>query len=159
MSLFTMGKKTQTLKPPSVSSADLSSEDPVEPERPGTSGTEILLTTNRRTANAQYAAAQRAEQAYKAKKRSAGARQHRSAAAEHFGKAGSHFKEGIKSFVRMVVAVPWMLRGWREEREIRNEKKSVERFEKQKLKLEEELAKRGAAKEKDVEKGAETPAA
>jgi hypothetical protein len=52
MSLFTMGKKPQTLKPPSVSSEDVSSETPVEAERPGTSGTEILLTTNRRTANA-----------------------------------------------------------------------------------------------------------
>lgn len=145
-----MAKKTPTINPVSNFSSDPKSS--VEPKRPETSGTELLLTTNRRTASAQYAAAQRAEIAYKAKKRSAGARQHRSEAKDHFRKAGWHLKEGLKSSYSMGVAVPWMLRGWREQRQAENERKSVERFEEKKLKLEEKIAKRETVKGKDEEK-------
>ncbi|KAF2678566.1 hypothetical protein K458DRAFT_316721 [Lentithecium fluviatile CBS 122367] len=147
-----MGKKNPSIKPVSASSTDASPKASVEPRRPGTSGTELLLTTNRRTASAQYVAAQRAETAYKAKKRSAGARQHRSEAKDHFWKAGWHLKEGLRSSCSMVAAVPWMLRGWREERQVKNERKAVEKFEKKKLKLEERIAKREAVSKKDEEK-------
>ena len=154
-----MPKKTSTVKPVTTTSKDSSAEPSIEPKRPGTSGTELLLTTNRRTASEQYAAAQRAETAYKAKKRSAGARQHRSEAKEHFSQGLWHLKEGVKSSFGMVSALPWMLRGWREERQNKNEQRAVERFEKKKLKMEEQIAKREAMKGKDEEKAADAAAA
>lgn len=119
-----------------------------EPKRPGTSGTEMLLTTKRRTAKDQFNATVRAENAYKAKKRSAGARQHRVDASTHFKESFSHFGKGVKSCCNMVVAIPWMFRGWKEQRQERNEAKSVERYEKQKQKLEAKMAKREGIKEK-----------
>jgi hypothetical protein len=149
MPFYTMPKKTPVLEPVSTSTADSSSEPSVEPKRPGTSGTELFLTTNRRTASEQYAAAQRAETAYKAKKRSAGARQHRSEAKEHFSQGSWHLKEGVKSCFSMVAALPWMLRDWREDRQNKNEQKAVERFEKKKLKMEGQIAKRDALKKPD----------
>ncbi|KAF2736916.1 hypothetical protein EJ04DRAFT_396242, partial [Polyplosphaeria fusca] len=79
------------------------------PQRPGTSGTEMFLTDNRRTASANYQAAQRAENAYKAKKRSSGARQHRHEATSHFKQSARHLKEGIKSTFRFFAAAPWVL--------------------------------------------------
>lgn len=148
MPLFNMPKKTA--KP--TSSDDASSpKTSAEPQRPGTSGTEMLLTTNRRTASAQYLAAQRAETAYKAKKRSAGARQHRSEAKSHFKQSMFHLKEGFKSCWYMTVAVPWMVREWKENRQTQNEKKAVERYMEKKKKLEERIAKQDATKEKEEE--------
>ncbi|OAK94533.1 hypothetical protein IQ06DRAFT_363398 [Phaeosphaeriaceae sp. SRC1lsM3a] len=119
-----------------------------EPKRPGTSGTEMLLTNKRRTAKDQFQATVRAENAYKAKKRSASARQHRTDAKAHFKESFSHFNKGVKSSGDMIVAVPWMFRGWKAERQERNEAKSVERYEKQKQKLEAKMAKRDGGKEK-----------
>jgi len=153
-----MPKKTPTIEPVSTS-ADDSLEPSVEAKRPGTSGTELLLTTNRRTASEQYAAAQRAETAYKAKKRSAGAHQHRSEAKDHFSQGTWHLKEGVKSSFNMVAALPWMLRGWREDRQNKNEQKAVERFEKKKLKMETQIAKRDALKGKADENAADAAAA
>ncbi|KAF2646360.1 hypothetical protein P280DRAFT_475263 [Massarina eburnea CBS 473.64] len=115
-----------------------------EPKRPGTSGTELLLTTNRRTASAQYLAAQRAETAYKAKKRSEGARSHRTEAKDHFKQSTHHFKEGWKSCFMMVKAVPWMVKDWRAKRQTENEKKAVERYMEKKKKIEERIAEQEA---------------
>jgi hypothetical protein len=159
MPFYNMPKKTPTMEPVSTSSADSSLNPSVEPKRPGTSGTELLLTTNRRTASEQYAAAQRAEVAYKAKKRSAGARQHRTEAKEHFSKSSWHLKEGVKSCFSMVAALPWMLRGWREDRQNKNEQKAVDRFEKKRVKMEEKIAKRDALKGKNEEKAGDAAAA
>jgi tRNA-dihydrouridine synthase len=129
--------------------------EPVEEElkRPGTSGTEMLLTTNRRDAKEQFASHLRAENAYKAKKRSATARQHRIDAKTHFGESFSHFWAAIKSCGSMIVSLPWVFRGWKEERQERNEAKSAEKYEKQKAKLEAKMAKKegGSVKVKDVE--------
>ncbi|KAH7406338.1 hypothetical protein DE146DRAFT_651372 [Phaeosphaeria sp. MPI-PUGE-AT-0046c] len=119
-----------------------------EPKRPGTSGTELVLTNKRRTAKDQFNATLRAENAYKAKKRSASARQHRIDAKMHFAESFSQFRQGVKSCGTMVTAVPWMVRGWKEERQQRSEAKSVERYEKQKQKLEAKMAKRDGGKEK-----------
>jgi hypothetical protein len=150
-----MPKKTPAVAPVSEKPLPGSPEGSVtEPKRPGTSGTELLLTTNRRTASEQYAAAQRAEAAYKAKKRSAGARQHRIEAKDHLKQGTWHLKEFVKSSVKMVAAVPWMLRGWREGRQDRNEEKAVARFEKKRAKMEEAIKKREAMKGKE-EKDAE----
>jgi hypothetical protein len=119
-----------------------SAPDDSEPKRPGTSGTEVLLTTNRRTAKDQFAATLRAENAYKAKKRSATARQHRIDAKTHFVESFTHFWAALKSCGNMIVAVPWVVRGWREERQQQNEVKAAERYEKQKMKLEAKMAKK-----------------
>ncbi|KAJ4290491.1 hypothetical protein N0V90_010708 [Kalmusia sp. IMI 367209] len=131
---------------------DDSPKSSAEPKRPGTSGTEMLLTTNRRTASAQYLAAQRAETAYKAKKRSAGARQHRSEATSHFRQSAFHLKEGVKSCWSMMTAVPWMVRDWKEQKQIQNEKKAVERYMEKKKKLEERIAEQEGGKQKEKEK-------
>lgn len=149
--MFSMAKKVPTVKPVSPSD-DASLKSSAEPEkRPGTSGTEMLLTTNRRTASAQYLAAQRAETAYKAKKRSAGARQHRAEATSHLKLSAHHFKESLKSCWSMVAAVPWMMRAWREDRQRENEKKAVERDMEKKKKLEERLAKQEAGEKEEKE--------
>lgn len=146
-----MSKKTSTIKPVANADGDASPKSSVEPKRPGTSGTELLLTTNRRTASAQYVAAQRAETAYKAKKRSAGAQQHRAEAADHLKLSFHHLKEGMKSCGNMVAAVPWMIRAWRENRQSENEKKAVERYMEKKKKLEDRIAKQEALSKKEKE--------
>ena len=56
--------------------------------------------------------------------------------------------KGVKSCGNMIVAIPWMFRGWKEARQERKEAKSVERYEKQKQKLEAKMAKREGGKEK-----------
>lgn len=148
MPLFDMGKKAPTVAPVPPTSEN-SPKTSTEGKRPGTSGTELLLTTNRRTASAQYLAAQRAETAYKAKKRSAGARQHRSEAAGHFKESLRHFRDGLKSSLNMVTAVPWMFRDWKENRQVENEKKAVERYMEKKKKLEERIAKQEVPGDKE----------
>ena len=67
----TMARKS---KAPASGSPPPESEKPLpdpseQEQRPGTSGTEMLLTTNRRQASANFKKAQRAERTYKAKKR------------------------------------------------------------------------------------------
>jgi hypothetical protein len=149
MGLF--AKKDSTKPLPTALGAE-GAEGEEEPKRPGTSGTEMLLTTNRRTAREQFAATLRAENAYKAKKRSATAHQHRVDAKAHFAESFKQFWAACKSCVNMVVAVPWMVRGWKEERQERSERKETERYEKQKAKLEAKMAKReGRAEKKDDE--------
>lgn len=136
MPLFTMAKKT-----PKIADGESKDSPAEEAQRPGTSGTELLLTTNRRTASAQYQAAQRAEQAYKAKKRAAGVKQHRSDAKVHFKQSAMHFKEGVKSTWAIFASIPWVLRGWKERKQVAAEKKNRERDLEKKKKLEERLAK------------------
>ncbi|KAF1971012.1 hypothetical protein BU23DRAFT_556302 [Bimuria novae-zelandiae CBS 107.79] len=155
-----MAEKIPTVKPISSTNEDPKEGSPLpsaEPKRPGTSGTELLLTTNRRTASAQYLAAQRAETAYKAKKRSASARQHRSEAVSHLKLSAHHLKESVKSGWNMVAAVPWMVRAWKEERQAENEKKAVERYVEKKRKLEERIKRQegGEEGEGEMEKGQE----
>ncbi|KAK7191976.1 uncharacterized protein CC84DRAFT_938038 [Paraphaeosphaeria sporulosa] len=150
MPFYNMAKKVPTVEPVSVTD-EQSPKASIEPKRPGTSGTELLLTTNRRTASQQYAAAQRAENAYKAKKRSASARQHRSEAASHFKLSAHHMKEGFKSCWSMVTAVPWVFKAWKEDRQAMKEKKAVERYMEKKKKLEERIAKQEVAQEKEKE--------
>ncbi|KAJ4356584.1 uncharacterized protein N0V89_004619 [Didymosphaeria variabile] len=145
-----MAKKIPTIKPVSATDEE-SPKSSVEPKRPGTSGTELFLTTNRRTASAQYVAAQRAENAYKAKKRSASARQHRSEAASHFKLSAHHLKESVKSCWSMVAAVPWMVREWKGNRQAENEKKAVERYMEKKKKLEDRIAKQEVPQDKEKE--------
>jgi hypothetical protein len=149
MPLFNMAKNKKVAKIPD-DGKPLPEEPEVErPGTAGTTGTEMMLTTNRRNASHQYQAAQRAENTYKAKKRSAGARQHGSNAKSHFRKSAHHLKECVKSFGSMIGSIPWMFRGWQESRREAEQKKSKERDLKKKKKLEEKLAKSEADAESE----------
>ncbi|KAF1957938.1 hypothetical protein CC80DRAFT_534436 [Byssothecium circinans] len=153
-------------KTPKIAPVDAAENDndastattPEAPQRPGTSGTELLLATNRRTASAQYLAAQRAETAYKAKKRSASARTHRNEAKTHFRQSAHHLKEGGRSLGLMVKAVPWMVREWRERRQTEGERKAVERYMEKKRKMEEKIAEQEAREAREKEGAGEAPA-
>ena len=106
--------------------------------------------TNRQAANKQFRAAQRAEEAYKAKKRSAGARKHSNDAKVHFQQSAHHLKEFFKSIGNLIMAGPWMYRAWQEKRrEIADEKTKTRNAEKRK-KLEEQLNKH-AEEDKEIE--------
>lgn len=79
-----------------------------EKARPGTSGTELLLTSNRREASKQFQKAQRAEQTYKAKKRASAARRDLQSARHHFKESASHLKAGTTMLITSIKAVPYM---------------------------------------------------
>lgn len=64
--------------------------------RPGTSGTELGLRANREKASTALERAQRAEAAYRAKRRATYARKDYQAAKEHFKNAGKSIKAGSK---------------------------------------------------------------
>lgn len=66
-----------------------------EPARPGTSGTEMLLTNNRRRASHRYKDAQKKEREYKTKKRSASARANYTAAVSATSPWGSHIASSM----------------------------------------------------------------
>ncbi|KAH7123621.1 hypothetical protein B0J11DRAFT_606547 [Dendryphion nanum] len=135
---------------PSRSSSPSPTAKPL-PARPGTSGTEALLTTNRRTASAHFIAAQRAEQTYKAKKRTASAKVQRSDAARHFGDAGRSFGMGMKCLAEVVRAGPWVVRSWCEEwREGRDARERVRVLER-KRRLEERLEGKGKGRMEERE--------
>ncbi|KAF2704446.1 hypothetical protein K504DRAFT_461206 [Pleomassaria siparia CBS 279.74] len=132
------------------------------PKRPDTAGTELLLVTDRRTASAKYLAAQRAEKAYKAKKRTAGVAKHRVDAKAHFRQSAHHLNEGMKSSWRIVATLPWMARGWKERRVEKKELKSREKEMEKKRKSEERIARQAetdAEKERENEKEVEVEAA
>jgi hypothetical protein len=108
--------------------------------RPGTSGTENLLTTNRRQASANFQRAARAERAYKAKKRSAAARTSASEARTHFAEAARHFARGIKKSFGVLGSLPYVFGEWEESMRAKQDEKKRERAVAQRKKLEEQLA-------------------
>ncbi|EON97685.1 hypothetical protein UCRPA7_6838 [Phaeoacremonium minimum UCRPA7] len=136
---------------------DDSNEKPLpEPNnRPGTSGTEALLVTNRRRASEKYQQAQRAERTYKAKKRSAAARANYVEAKTHFKESARHFKAGMSMTLSVVKCVPYMFSEKSAERKrIADEKKRKRAMEKKK-KWEEALAKEAADAEGEERKKSE----
>lgn len=110
-----------------------------EPQRPGTSGTEMLLVNNRQRASVRLRDAQRKERAYKTKKRSTQARANWSQAKQHFKEGFAHNMNGVKLTWRVVSSVGYLFRA-------KNDKLKAEAEEKRKLraadkqrKLEEKL--------------------
>jgi hypothetical protein len=95
--------------------------------RPGTSGTELILTSNRRAASQTFQAARRAERSYKARKRSAAARTAYASAKIHFGAAAHHFKVGMKLTFDVVRSIPYIVEDKRERGRAAAEEKKVER--------------------------------
>ncbi|CZT44093.1 uncharacterized protein RSE6_04218 [Rhynchosporium secalis] len=78
--------------------------------RPGTSGTELNLRSDRQKAQTSYQRAAEAEQAYRAKRRATYARKDMTAAKEHFKVAGTSIKEGTKCVISAVRAGPAILK-------------------------------------------------
>lgn len=97
------------------------------PGRPGTSGTELVLTSNRRAASQTFQAARRAERTYKARKRAAAARTAYASAKTHFGAAAHHFKVGVKLTVEVVRSVPYVVQDKRERSRLAAEQKRLEK--------------------------------
>ncbi|KUJ18128.1 uncharacterized protein LY89DRAFT_717732 [Mollisia scopiformis] len=115
--------------------------------RPGTSGTELGLRANREKASSAYERAQRAEAAYRAKRRATYARKDYQAAKEHFKNAGKSFKEGSKCAWLAVKAGPAILMEKKEKMREGKEKKDREKAEEKKRLWEEK------AKKKSVDEG------
>lgn len=114
------------------------------PKRPGTSGTENLLITNRRTASEQLQKAQRAERAYRAKKHASLARTNYNETKTHFKEAFSHFGSGFKGLFSVIRAIPYLIGEKREARRKNTDAKKRQRDLEKKKKLEEALARQSA---------------
>ncbi|KAI1342319.1 hypothetical protein F5Y15DRAFT_412830 [Xylariaceae sp. FL0016] len=123
-----------------------------EAKRPGTSGTMNNLITNRRQASENFAKAQRAEKAYRAKKQAAIARANFNETKTHFREAFSHLKLGFKGAFSVVRAVPHLVSEKREARRKQADQKKRERHLEQKKKLEEELARQSTAGDEEEKK-------
>ncbi|KAF4454894.1 hypothetical protein F53441_2687 [Fusarium austroafricanum] len=132
-----MAKSKSKSKKPEVES-DAGSE---EQARPGTSGTENMLMTNRRQASEQFAKASRAEKAYRTKKKAALARANYTQTKENFKEGFSHFKLAFKGLFSVIISFPYLIG---EKQELRRQKTDAKKREKNlamKKKLEEQLAK------------------
>lgn len=148
-----MAKKPSkdTAKDPVKGKEEEEPEKPLPTPRPGTSGTENLLITNRRQASEQFAKAQRAEKAYRAKKHATLARHNYNETKTHFKEAFSHLKLGAKGLFAVVKAVPYLLGEKRENARNKSDAKKRQRAMDQRKKLEEVLAReaRESSEEKD----------
>ncbi|KAI9902780.1 hypothetical protein N3K66_002132 [Trichothecium roseum] len=105
-------------------------------KRPGTSGTENLLMTTRREASQNLQKAQRAERAYRSKKRAAAARAGFREARGHFKEARGHLRSGFALMWSAARAAPYV---WSQ----RGEERRRARSEAKRKQLREELAREG----------------
>ncbi|ORY62954.1 uncharacterized protein BCR38DRAFT_345436 [Pseudomassariella vexata] len=121
------------------------------PTRPGTSGTEHLLITNRRQASEQFVKAQRAEKAYRAKKHASLAKYNYADTKGHFKESFTHCGLGMKGLVSVIRAVPYLIRDKREKRRQKAELAKRQRDLERKKKLEEELARQEVDDDADEE--------
>jgi hypothetical protein len=126
--------------------------------RPGTSGTELGLRANREKASSAFQRAQRAEQAYRAKRRAQYARKDIQAAKEHLKNAGVSFKAGLVCGWQAVRAGPAVIREKREQQREKAEVKKREKVAGTRRLLEEKVKKATEASEEEAP-CAETPAA
>jgi hypothetical protein len=126
----------------------------VRPGTAGTTGTEAFLTTNRRQASHNFQRAQRAERAYRARKRAGAARDGYREAGSHFKESGRQFWLGVRKTFGVVKSIPYVLGEKKEQRRKGAEVKRKEKAMKKKAELEERLA-RQAADEEDDEAGKE----
>ncbi|KAK8106237.1 uncharacterized protein PG998_003297 [Apiospora kogelbergensis] len=133
------GKKGKGKETPEIS------EKPLPTPRPGTSGTENLLITNRRQASEQFQKAHRAEKAYRAKKHATAARENYNETKAHFSEARSHFAQGCRGVFTVIRAVPYLLSEKREARRRARDQARRQRDLERKKKLEEALARQHTA--------------
>lgn len=126
---------------------------PLPAIRPGTSGTEALLITNRRRASAKYQKAQRAERTYKTKKRSAIARADWADARQHFSQTKHHLGEGVRLAFRVVRSVPYIIGERRDASSKRRAEKKREREQEKQRRREERWADDGTNASRSEEGG------
>ncbi|KAI0484660.1 hypothetical protein GGR56DRAFT_669194 [Xylariaceae sp. FL0804] len=113
-------------------------------KRPGTSGTEHLLVTNRRQASENLARATRAERAYRNRKQATLARANFEATKSHFRAVGTHLRLGCGGLLSAARAVPHLVGERRENRRRTADARRRQRHLEQKRRLEEELARQSA---------------
>ncbi|TQN72377.1 hypothetical protein CSHISOI_03113 [Colletotrichum shisoi] len=117
------------------------------PKRPGTSGTENLLKTNRRQASDNYQRAQRAERAYRAKKRATAARADLEDAKTHYAECFKHLTRAVAVTISAVKSLPYVFDERQEAARQKAEAKKKQRALEKKKKLEEKLARETAEAE------------
>jgi hypothetical protein len=142
MPLYKMARETaapKDLKEKAPKSGDKPLPEPNE--RPGTSGTELLLISNRRRASERYQQAQRAERTYIAKKRSNAAKTDFSTAKDHYRQSLHHLKMGISLSFSVVKSVPYFFSSKNEARRAKADDRRKRRLTEMRKVLEEELAK------------------
>ncbi|KAK8051270.1 hypothetical protein PG993_002655 [Apiospora rasikravindrae] len=125
------------------------SEKPLPTPRPGTSGTENLLITNRRQASEQFQKAARAEKAYRAKKHATAARANYNETKAHFKEARTHFAQGCKGVFSVVRAIPYLVSEKKEARRRARDTARRQRDLERKKKLEEALARQHTVDDDD----------
>ncbi|KAI0117905.1 hypothetical protein GGR51DRAFT_555188 [Nemania sp. FL0031] len=144
-------------------------KDPApEPQQPtthgrrkSTAGTIDLLVETRRRASDEYARAQRAEKAYRARKNATIARTTLRETKTHFAEGFAHLAMGFKGLAAVTRAVPYLLSERREAWRKKKEAKKRLRAEEMKNRIEEKLARGyadgedgdGEEKEKEIEEG------
>ncbi|KAI1845816.1 hypothetical protein JX265_000005 [Neoarthrinium moseri] len=109
-------------------------------KRPGTSGTENILITNRKEAMEQFAKAQRAEKVWRAKKQATAARENYTETKTHFRECFSHFKLAFTGLFAVMLAIPHLIRDKKEQRRKKADAARRARDLERKKKLEEALA-------------------
>ncbi|KAK1596306.1 uncharacterized protein LY79DRAFT_667352 [Colletotrichum navitas] len=121
------------------------------PKRPGTSGTENILKTNRRQASDNYQRAQRAERAYRAKKRATAARADLSDAKTHYAECFKHLTRGLAVTFSAVKSLPYVFDERQEAARQKADAKRKQRALEKKKKLEEKLAREAADAEAEAD--------
>jgi hypothetical protein len=134
--------KDKPLPAPDASADETGSENRTPQRRPGSSATEVLLSSKTREASAYYKRAQQAEQAYRYKKRAAGAKERRQSILVHFKQSAHHFTEGVKAVLSTIAAIPAVMKADRHDRKAKSEAKKRERDLEKRKKLDERLKKR-----------------
>ncbi|KAI0196710.1 hypothetical protein EV127DRAFT_476766 [Xylaria flabelliformis] len=115
--------------------------------RRGSKGTIDMLVQSRRIASDEYARAQRAERAYRARKNATIARNSLHETKTHFAEGFKHLGLGVKGLIAVVKGAPYILGerrdGWRKRREA----KQRERAQQMRKRLDERLARKSSEDE------------
>lgn len=110
-------------------------------KRPGTSGTEMVLVTQRRAASAKLEQATRAERSYRAHKRSAAARANWAEAKTKWAHSARNLKGAVSLTCSVFANARYMLDEHHEEKRKQAEEKRLARAAEKRKKLDDKLAK------------------
>lgn len=159
MGFFSKTKPEMARETPKPGSSEGSASNPsesgaagnntTEPQRPGTSGTEMLLVNNRQRASVRLRDAQRKERAYKTKKRSTQARANWTQAKQHFSEGFAHNMNGFRLTWRVVSSVGYLFRAKNDKLKAEAEEKRKMRAADKQRKLEERLRREKELAEKE----------
>ncbi|CAG8954028.1 hypothetical protein HYFRA_00009128, partial [Hymenoscyphus fraxineus] len=103
-----------------------------ERKRPGTSGTELDLRTNRMEASSAFLAAQKAEREYRARRQAKIARDDVEVARVHLGEATKQFRAGVAALTTAIRLMPAVMREKNSQIKEQRAKEKAEREEKAK---------------------------